>query len=211
MLAKMLAQPSHEELFRLKALCGGNEESIVALLAKTYKLSPTAIAPTVRQWLAELPAAPPPSRQRSSPPVLATAPKGRTETRSSALAARPPDVLPIRTPPASAPVLGSSDVVAAMRALDSRLNRQTVASNSTRVLPDVKAQRAEFHTAFRPMLPSTVPEEAEDEGGAGVDAALAATWRARQAQSILEPSGIGMKRDPVRSTWMTRATPQVRF
>jgi len=204
-----LKAPSTEELLRLYKLCG-SEAQVTALLAKQHRLTPEALAPTVRKWLAALPEIPPPSRQRSAPPSL-VAPAMSTPfaTSVAGAAARPAEVVPIRPPPASAPVRSSgADVIAAMRALDSRLNSSALAQHSTKVTPLApKSQRAVLESGlnFRPnLLPSSVPEH--EEALDGVDDEAAAYMARTALGARLEPKGMGGKRDPIASTWMTRRT-----
>ena len=112
----VVVRPPEEDLYGLYTLCGGDERLIIEHLAKVFERAPEDIAQTVRSWLADLPAVPPPSRQRSAPPMIA--PSTRLASSSRAYP------LPKNVPPLSAPTT-SHDLVAAMRALDNRLNRST--------------------------------------------------------------------------------------
>ena len=157
--------PSEEELFKLLKLCG-SEERVVIFLARTFGLAPEQIAPTVMSWLAELPEVPPPSRQRSAPPDLsperyAAWSPGYTLAGIRRQANRIPDILPIRTPPPSAPVHGSgTELMASIRSIDRRLNRSTQAKGLQRnmALHLVPPQHVEFNPSLR-MLPASVPED----------------------------------------------------
>lgn len=60
-----------DDLFALYRLCGGDATRVIELLARLWGAQPQLIAPTVRAWLGNLPAAaPPPSRSRTAPPAL---------------------------------------------------------------------------------------------------------------------------------------------
>ena len=116
--------PSPEDLFGLLKLCG-SEDGVIAYLARLWSMSTTAIGPTVRGWIKALPDVPPPSRQRSAPPVISPAVSAFALANATAgqHAKRPPQVMQIREPPPSAPVPTSApNLVAAMRALDARLS-----------------------------------------------------------------------------------------
>ena len=197
-----LSPPSAADLFGLVQLFGGNEERVIAYLAQVYDLPPHAIQPTVHQWLEQLPAVPPPSRQRSAPPVLAPPVPHAAAAASSSSAI---NIMPIRTPPASAPAHGSADLVRAMRALDSRMNHSTRVGRQ----PARLSQQANFEA----LLPPSVPENAMF-GYEPADQDAAAAYLQREAlvhgRGKLEPTS-GMARDAVASTWMTRAVAKPRF
>ena len=155
-LSGLLAAPSPDELHHLVRLCG-SEDRVIALLAKTYGLSAETIAPTVLEWIAALPPLVPPSRQRSAPPALAP-----SVAAPVVIAGRPrgPDILPIKTPPASAPVRSSAELTAAMKAINTRLNHTAQATNSERKsLANAPSQRVELDARLK-LLPPTVPEDA---------------------------------------------------
>ena len=121
---RKVVAPSPEDLFGLLKLCG-SEDGVIAYLAKHWSMSTTAIGPTVRGWIKALPDVPPPSRQRSAPPVISPAVSAFALANATAgqHAKRPPQVMQIREPPPSAPVPTSApNLVAAMRALDARLS-----------------------------------------------------------------------------------------
>ena len=209
-----LHAPSPEDLFGILRMCG-SEEQVVRFLARTYEVAPEIIAPTVRGWLKELPPVPPPSRQRSAPPLLEPA---AAATASCVCGAQPanfgtgaPDRLRIKTPPASAPIRGSaSEVVAAMRALDTRLNHSTRANGAAREPPGKRAQQLRLRNDATVLgVPASVPEDAVLAAGHDrADETQQAAYTAYMARAALggrlEPS-CGRGRDPVPSTWMTRA------
>ena len=152
--------PSEEELFKLLKLCG-SEEQVVIFLARTFGLAPQQIAPTVMSWLAALPAVPPPSRQRSAPPDLSPESYAALSPASfyRRQANRVPDILPIRTPPPSAPVHSGTELMASIRSIDWRLNRSSQAKGLQRKALDLAPQqRVEFNPTIR-MLPASVPED----------------------------------------------------
>ena len=114
----------------LYQLCG-DEAGVINYLANLYGVAPDVIAPTVASWLADLPALPPPSRQRSAPPILAPA------VRSRLAAAAPlhvPNIMRIDPPPSAAGIgqKENSNLVEAMRALDARLNERSRAGRNGR-------------------------------------------------------------------------------
>eukprot|EP00325_Prymnesiales_sp_UTEX-LB-985_P003127 CAMPEP_0174694808 /NCGR_PEP_ID=MMETSP1094-20130205/1321_1 /TAXON_ID=156173 /ORGANISM="Chrysochromulina brevifilum, Strain UTEX LB 985" /LENGTH=218 /DNA_ID=CAMNT_0015891145 /DNA_START=140 /DNA_END=796 /DNA_ORIENTATION=+ len=148
--------PPQEELLKLLQLCGSKDE-LTAFLAKVQGVSPATIAPMVTEWIAALQPLPPPSRQRSAPPALAP---GLTDPWRSAqqhLLRRP-----AKLPPCSAPTPQSAtSMMAAMRAIDSRLNRSTQASYSERKASAAsKGERLSVHRSMHSLLPPTVPEDA---------------------------------------------------
>ena len=220
-----LRTPSSDDLLQLKKLCG-SDDLVVVHLARCYGVSVESIAPTVLRWLKDLPAVQPPSRQRSAPSVMAPTVMENALRRVVA-SARPPEILPVRTPPASAPVKGdSAALVAAMRRLDNRLNNNVNATfGNGRGAADAKQpQRATFHHGLG-LLP--VPEElivydnaAEERkhnllrnGPGGADApkddAAFAAYMERQAivhgRGRLAPTaGNGGKHEILRADWMTR-------
>lgn len=116
--------PTIEDLYGLLKLCG-SESGVVDYFSRWYQLPKDTIQPTILGWLAALPAVPPPSRMRSAPamsgPRTAAAAPALTLRKPTA-AVRGPDILPIKTPPASAPVHQSAQIVAAMRSVDARLS-----------------------------------------------------------------------------------------
>lgn len=219
--------PTPDELQRILKLCG-NEAGVIALMAKQYGLPAEAIAPTVRGWLAALPPLPPPSRQRSAPANLDAHLNSLVATRRGGKELPYPGALPTPpsagsrpgVPPASAPVQGrasTAEVVAAMRALDSRLNSASVAKNALAVKPSTQ-QRAGAGGGIL-LLPPTVPEHVPlalldaSPGFAapeikGLDEDMeAAAYLQRAAlvhgQGRLEPRA-GGHGDVVRADWMTR-------
>ena len=136
--------PAMEDLMGLYQLCG-SEEKVVDYLARLNGIPNEAIAPIVHSWIQALPKLPLPSRQRSAPPALnppyasvaAAVAKAMASSSGAPAAAAvshgkrqqlqhelPPQVMKI-IPPNSAPARGSNSVVAAFRALDSRLNNNT--------------------------------------------------------------------------------------
>jgi len=153
-----LRTPSSDDLHALKKLCG-SDDLVVVHLARCYGVPVETIAPTVLRWLKDLPPVQPPSRQRSAPSVMAPAVM-ESALRRVVASARPPEVMPVRTPPASAPVKGdSAALVAAMRRLDTRLNNNTQATfgHGKAAAAEMKQpQRATFHHGLG-LLP--VPEE----------------------------------------------------
>lgn len=122
-LLPLVPKPPAEDLQGLYALCGGSEEALITHLAKVHGVPPQDLAPTVLSWLAERPEIPPPSRQRSAPPVLAAVDNkgGRAPSILRGVArTRPP-------PQSAAADIGrsslDSELAAAMRAVDTRLNK----------------------------------------------------------------------------------------
>ena len=198
----------------------GSEEKVIEYIAKQYGLSVDQVAPTVKGWLAALPAVPPPSRQRSAPPLLAlNASANASSLRRHQYNNVPSraEVIPIKPPPASAPTGASSaEVMAAMRSLDARLN----ARNAGRALPDQSgARRIERHQLA--LLPPSVPENGplmvfdakpqEATGQQAADEALAAYMQRSvlvHNAGRLANAGVGSNptaQEAVRSNWMTRA------
>lgn len=114
-----------EDLYGLLKLTGGDKPAVISHIAKVYGVQTESIADTVKSWLDDLPAIPPPSRQRSAPPAAPVAceiPLGLT--RAAPGAARAAEVLSIREPPASAPVRQSSgDLIKTMAALNARISK----------------------------------------------------------------------------------------
>lgn len=153
--------PSPDELQRLLKLTG-SEDAVVRMLARQWGLSPVVIATTVKGWLQNLPALPPPSRQRSAPGQLAPSSAFAAFPTTIAVSAqRGPEILPIRTPPCTAPVgPNAANLMAQMRAVNSRLNHGTQASYSQRKAAPVTKppMRVEFEQKFS-LLPPTVPED----------------------------------------------------
>ena len=137
----------------------------MAYLARLYGVPAHSIAMTVRSWLAALPSVPPPSRQRSAPPIVGLsrmAPSVPSPSYSGQH--RPPEIMKVAQPPPSAPVLGNDkNVVAAMKALDMRLNRRV----STRLPLASQSQQLNCHLGpFQPVaLPGRVPEDAPAHHG----------------------------------------------
>jgi hypothetical protein len=154
-----LRTPSPEELFKLLRLVGGSHDQVVALLAKQYDLPPDVIAPTVLGWLEQLPEAPPPSRQRSAPPNLA--PSNVVHRFPSS---KGPEILPIKTPPSTAPAVAArgnmTGLMAAMRAVDSRLNQSTQASFSHKAKASEAPMGAVGGQQAMRLMPPSVPEDA---------------------------------------------------
>lgn len=215
--------PTVEDLYGLRKLCG-DDDATVSYLSRLYNLPRDAIAPTVKSWLAELPHMPPPSRQRSAPPVVAPGIEACLRAAASSSAAgqpkqqTPADVMRIDLPPPSAPVQGKDvNVAAAMRALDSRLNRSTHRRQPI-ALPEVPASEPcrflKLHGGLG-RVPEEVPIEYIPTGhtravvarpGAHDGAAAAYLERAALLHGRgqrLEPRS-GGKRDVLPSTWMTR-------
>ena len=192
---------SPEELHRLLKLCG-SEKGVVDYLAKAYGLPSASIAPVVMDWLSELPAIAPPSRMRSAPGHLA--PSSFDPINLSAEPIKPlplgrpsqVQMLPIRTPPITAPV-GASNIAAAMRAIDGRLNKFSQAKYSTNAkhatdLRGDASQRIAFdagefvrtstltgHQFLRP-----VPEEVPETLLAGESPANIAAAQERQKDAL---------------------------
>jgi len=143
-----LTAPSPEELRTMLKLCG-SKEALIAFLAKKKGLPQATIAPAVLAWLSELELGPPPSRQRSAPPVLMPA---FLSTRN-----RPAGLAAVKAPPCSAPMQSAGEMMAAMRAIDSRLNRSTQASYSGRKASAApRAQRLDVNPPLH-LLPPAVP------------------------------------------------------
>jgi hypothetical protein len=197
----VIQRPPEEDLYGLYVLCGGDEHQILEHLAKFFKRAPQDIAPTVRSWLADMPAIPPPSRQRSAPPKVANqgvAPGVR-------LMASGPFSAP-KAPPHSAPTT-SNDLVAAMRALDNRLNRSTRGDErgaepaSSRTPP---ALQPAFGAGVLPGL-QPVPEEVAAVEYSE-DAAARYVQRAT-GNERLAVAGVNVQDKLLRSTWMTRGRP----
>lgn len=177
-MATFSGAPSVEDLYGLYSLCG-SEHGVVTYLAKLYGLTPDEIAPTVHGWLESLPAVPPPSRQRSAPPVLNPALEARlahANPRSTLLRIQPPDVMRIEVPQ-SAPcgqnlaAERGQKLVAAMRALESRMNNSTGARagpNARRAVPEL--HRPGFHVVgpSNKGLPSVEEEAVVDYMPAGL-------------------------------------------
>ena len=200
--------PTPERLHQLLQMCAHNETQVIKLLARSYGLTPEEIAPTVKGWLEDLPAAAPPSRQRSAPGAL---------TGASSMAApfprvpdqrMPPNVLPIKPPPASAPTRpAAKEVMAAMRAIDTRLNGSTRADGRAPAAP--KANRLALvpeHAPFQPLAnmgsdngPHDEPTDEDSMAKAYVQMQALVHGRGR-----IEPC-TGGQRSAVASTWMTRA------
>lgn len=145
-VARAIIAPSLDDLFGLRKLCG-SDIGVIEYLANWYDMEADAIAPTVQGWLANCPDVQPPSRQRSAPGALTVNAGMATRshlshaddpfktTSSSFVAAtaalrhpraasiRPPEVLPIKTPPASAPVQSAPSIAAALSATNHRLSK----------------------------------------------------------------------------------------
>ena len=119
----LLPKPPAEDLQGLYALCGGSEDALINHLAKVHGLPPQDLAPTILLWLADTPEIPPPSRQRSAPPVLAVT--GSAGGRAASILRGVPRARP--PPQSAAGDIGrsssDSELAAAMRAVDTRLNR----------------------------------------------------------------------------------------
>ena len=210
-----LAAPEQADLYALWRLCG-TPDKVVHHIARSLSLVPSAIAPTVKQWLAELPEVPPPSRQRSAPAVLAPSMQARLVAAATPLQqlqrGQRADVLRLKTPPASAPALpGARDVTAAMRALDARLNRTARngqwLQSSSQFGPlgqlSNRSQRLETHAAFAKALPPSVREESFGSPSASVHAPAGApttaycAWLAAQdATGGSGPVGVSLDRVP---------------
>lgn len=197
-----LQHPTPETLTKLRKLCG-NDAGVIALLAKQFGLPVEQVAPIVKAWLAELPPPPPPSRQRSAPPQLDGP---AVHLCGAAAAMHPLQRAAAPPPPASAPVKSGSaaSVLAAMRALDNRMNRHSNPNAARGVPPTVPEDSLLFGVARQSEKP---------EAPRGVDEDFAAAaYLQREAlvhgRGKLAPNG-GGKGDAVRSTWMTRATAPV--
>ena len=217
--------PTPDDLFGLLKLCG-SDDKVIDYLARLWGMDSSSIAPTVRGWIKALPAVPPPSRQRSAPPLLSPAVTAYALARAPAAtrAMRPPDVLRVEPPP-SAPVQSSREaVIMAMRGLDARLNQNAAAKyslmNGGPSLRGGGAQRVVINPLGR------LPEHAlvdyskggldlGEAGGAVPEAAEA--YIARMAmvhgQGRLAPTsmGAGTKRGETSTSWMTRAVKPVKF
>jgi hypothetical protein len=174
--------PQAEDLIGLYQLCG-SEVGVIAYLANLYGVSADVIAPTVRNWLADLPALPPPSRQRSAPPILAPAVRHRLAS------AAPPHFTNIMRiePPCSAAGIGqkeNSNLIEAMRALDVRLNeraragrdgrRGTQSATDTLALPERHVGWQNPDRTFLGHVPEEAPVDylplASRKGGRGTGA-----------------------------------------
>jgi len=143
--------PSVEDLTKLYELCGGDDDQVIAHLAKLFGLPPEAIASTVRTWLKMLPAVPPPSRQRSAPAVMAAEVGPLGVPKKAGMGSQMVKI----QPPASAPVPGR-EVIAAMRALDSRINKTNYSMHGN---TPWRMQRAnDFRSAFQ-QPEYSVPED----------------------------------------------------
>jgi hypothetical protein len=186
---KHLSCPTPEHLHSLLRMCG-SEQGVVNLLAKSYGLSPDAIDETVRQWLSDLPGIVPPSRQRSAPPIFCAKPPSALITMYPPSASRGAEVLPIRTPPASAPVKSGAELVTAMRALNHRLNQRV----STRApLSVLSSQRVSFEAGLARREVS-VPDAVPEEGVAANDQALADFMeRAALMRGGIAPTAAGVQ------------------
>ena len=165
-----LSLPTPEELFHLLKLCG-SEQQVVAYLAKKFCVSPGSIAETVHGWLANLPTVPPPSRQRSAPAIPLNGIKFRSLTSSSSLSTAVsfqtrPEMLTVKTPPASAPVRPASrEMMKTLERLNHRINHSTLAASSTLYhrtpLGDVQQVVMDHRNKFATTLcPPSVPEHA---------------------------------------------------
>jgi len=218
--------PTPDDLFGLLKLCG-SEKGVIDYLARLWNMEASTIAPTVRIWIKALPAVPPPSRQRSAPPLISPAVSAFALARAPAAqrAMRPPDVMRVEPPP-SAPVQSSREaVIAAMRGLDARLNQNAAGKYSLlNAGPSIRGGGAQRVT-INPL--GRLPEHAQvdytkggldlrpGEGGTAPEAADA--YIARQAmvhgQGRLAPTGAGAgtKRGETSSNWMTRAVKPVNF
>ena len=147
---------SIDELHRLLHLTGSKEQVVELISGRHGRESAAAAERAIADTVLPMP---PPSRQRSAPPDLMPtlpAPQGR---RGFAVR-RGPDILPVQSPPASAPVQNVANVMAAMRAIDSRLNGRTQATYSQRKTSMTPvSQQLTVDPTFH-MLPSSVPEDA---------------------------------------------------
>lgn len=206
---------SLDYIAHLRRLCG-SELDVVAFVARRFGLPPEAIAHQVHAWLGCLPTIPPPSRQQSAPSLLSPA----VQRHHSCSTSHAPEMLPLKTPPASAPVHGGgllprsgsdSALVAAMRSLDTRLNASTRPTSRGRRAAGAhdEPQRAEFGidllSAGMPALPPPVPEESALESAPHDEALHAFMERAKQRDARIVPMGAGTReRGSCRSSWMTR-------
>lgn len=222
--------PTPEDLFGLLKLCGSGDK-VIAYLANLWEISPVTIGPTVKGWLNNLPEVPPPSRQRSAPPLLNPAEAAlRARLAAANVSHRqrgkmgPPEVMRVDPPP-SAPVRSTrEDVIAAMRGLDTRLNNSTQAKRYNLLHAPSQPQRANLRVGFQAvpeddvlnLAPAAVHELHRQAGKYGLAGApmvddAAAAYVMRHAlvhgQGKLAPTGAGSgtKAGSVNSTWMTRA------
>ena len=228
--------PAAEDLMGLYQLCG-SEEKVVEYLARLNGIPAETIAPIVRSWISGLPKLPVPSRQRSAPPVLnppfASVAAAVAKAVSGAPAAArsstqlPPQVMKI-VPPSSAPARGSAGVVAAFRALDSRLNSTTRAqlSDGPRRAPQqpqklqlVPEEMPVEWNGQRKWLNGGAPTEVlkpDVLGGVGNQRGVGAPLEDAALKAYLErnalvngwgrlaPTGGGGRKEILPSTWMTR-------
>ena len=191
---------SPEELHRLLKL--RQRKRCRRLPGKGVWAASASIAPVVMDWLSELPAIAPPSRMRSAPGHLAPSSFDPINIAAEPInplpLGRPSQVqmLPIRTPPITAPV-GASNIAAAMRAIDGRLNKFSQAKYSTNAkhatdLRGDASQRIAFdagefvrtstltgHQFLRP-----VPEEVPETLLAGESPANIAAAQERQKDAL---------------------------
>ena len=206
--------PTEQELQRLLKLYG-QEDAVIAHYARQYNLDRGYIAATVRAWLKTLPGIAPPSRQRSAPADLLPEREAAATGASQAIVKRP-EVLLVKTPPASAPVFSSSsEAVKAMMALDNRLNQNLVVKGGGRAGTYNCSQRLSLgqRLSSTPEEPvSYMPMEYKGPAcSATDDAASRYLQRECALGNRIGPSGLdalGMKLEPnaarVSSTWMTR-------
>ena len=224
--------PSLEDLYALRALCG-SEEGTIAHLARCFDIPAETCAPVVHEWLEALPPIPPPSRQRSAPPVLAPAAHARIAAAlASATGADIPSPFAaasssLRIPPGSAPPAPGSGpgVIAAMRALDARLNNSTRSSHQHPGLPPSVPEDAPV--SYMPesyLKPRASGGKAVADDGPGVSESetLAAYGAYVERRALVHgqskhlaptsfSSNSGEGKDAVPSTWMTRGAPKLNF
>ena len=218
-----LPNPDPDDLYGLYKLCG-SEDAVVEHIAKACGVEPVQIRQQILACLAQLPEVPPPSRQRSAPPVVAPEQRvlAQTAANSNSLfrggSTGGPDVLRVRAPPQSAPATGSrGDIAAAMRALDSRLNQSSRARFSHRAaevdmaLPGPPSAAAAWagmpnSAAVGPVwlgMPG-VPEESEQADGD--EAASRYLERSAIGAGIAAVQPDQRLKEPLASSWMTRSS-----
>jgi hypothetical protein len=163
------APPSLEDLMALYQLCGGKQQAVVSMLARLWKTTPQAIAPTVESWLVHLPPLKPPSRTQSAPAVLppaveqrlksALAPRNGEVRNYSTLPPRPAN----RTMAATAPSNGSkiAKALAGMNVTSAlshaNMNRSLDRSAGSRGTGSSGSLRAQVYTVDRVQQPDFVP------------------------------------------------------
>ena len=161
------APPSLEDLMALYQLCGGKRQAVITMLARLWKTTPQAIAPTVESWLVHLPPLKPPSRTQSAPAVLppaveqrlksAVAPRGAGP--GATLLSRPEHRILAATAPSNsskiAMALAGMNVSSAMN--HANMNRSLDRSSGSRGTGSSGSLRAQVYTVDRVQQPEFVP------------------------------------------------------